>query len=113
MTARPPVTNASPGDPVTVPSGTSTIASRNVGDEKIIDFGTLTLGGASSGDYTLVGAKGNVIVTPEQITVTAVPTTKPSDGTTSSPGTPIVTSGKIFGTDTGDFIQTYNTPDAG
>jgi filamentous hemagglutinin family protein len=107
------VTNAFAGDTVTVASGTSTIVSRNVGDEKITDFGTLTLGGGSSGDYTLVGAKGNVIVTPEMLTVTAVPGTKTYDGDTTSTGTPIVTTGTIFGPDTGGFIQTYGNPHAG
>jgi len=107
------VTNAFAGDTVTVASGTSTIASRNVGDEGITDFGTLTLGGASAGDYTLVGAKGTVIVTPEMLTVTAVPGTKTYDGTPTSMGTPIVTTGTIFGPDTGNFIQIYNTQHAG
>jgi filamentous hemagglutinin family protein len=107
------VTNAFAGDTVTVDSGTSTIISRNVGNEKIVNFGTLTLGGASSGDYTLVGAKGNVIVTPEMLVVTAVPTTKPEDGNTTSPGTPIVTSGTIFGPDTGGFVQTYGNTGPG
>jgi hypothetical protein len=107
------VTNAFHGDTVTVDTGTSTIVSRNVGNEKITDFGTLTLGGASSGDYTLVGAKGNVIVTPETLVVTAVPGTKTYDGTPTSTGTPILTAGTIFGPDTGDFIQTYRNPHAG
>jgi len=107
------VTNAFAGDQVLVTSGTSTIISKNVGDEKITDFGTLTLGGTSAGDYTLVGAKGNVIVTPEQITVTAVPGTKTYDGTTTSDGTPIVTTGTIFTGDNGNFIQTYGSQHAG
>ena len=107
------VTNAFAGDTVTVASGTSTIANRDVGNEGITNFGTLTLGGASAGDYTLVGAKGVVKVTPEMLTVTAVPGTKTYDGTTTSDGTPIVTTGTIFGPDTGTFIQTYGNPHAG
>ncbi len=107
------VTNAFAGDTVTVVSGTSTIASKNVGEETIADFGTQTPGGPSSGDYTLVGAKGNVIVTPEALTVTAVQGTKTYDGTTTSDGTPIVTSGTVFTGDTGNFIQTYGTQHAG
>jgi hypothetical protein len=47
------------------------------------------------------------------LTVTAVPTTKTYDGTPTSPGTPIVTTGTVFGPDVGTFIQTYNTPNAG
>jgi hypothetical protein len=107
------VTNAFAGDTVTVDTGTSTIISRNVGNEKITDFGTLTLGGASSGDYTLVGARGIVKVTPELLTVTAVPDDKTYDGTETSDKTPIVTTGTVFGPDTGDFIQTFGSPHAG
>jgi filamentous hemagglutinin family protein len=107
------VTNGIGGDDITVAFGTSTIASRNVGNEGISDFGTLTLGGSSAGDYTLVGATGVVKVTPEMITVTAVSGSKTYDGTTTSTGTPIVISGTIFGTDSGSFIQTYGTQHAG
>ena len=64
------VTNAFAGDVVTVSSGSSTIASKNVGDEGITNFGTLTLGGADARDYTLVGATGTVKVTPLAITAT-------------------------------------------
>jgi filamentous hemagglutinin family protein len=107
------ITNAVAGDTVTVTSGASTIASRNVGDETIINFGTLSLGGTSAGDYTLVGARGDVTVTPEAITVTAVTGAKPYDGTDTSTGTPIVTSGTIYGPDTGKFIQTYGNSGPG
>jgi filamentous hemagglutinin family protein len=107
------VTNAVAGDTVDVDAGTSTIASKNVGHEGIVDFGTLSLGNNQHGDYTLVGASGTVIVTPLRITVSAVPDTKTYDGTTTSDGTPIVTVGKIVRGDTGDFIQTYGNKNAG
>jgi hypothetical protein len=42
-----------------------------------------------------------------------VPTSKPEDGNTTSPGTPIVTSGTIFGPDTGGFVQTYGNTGPG
>jgi hypothetical protein len=107
------VTNAIGGDTVDVSGGTSTISTKNVGHDPIVDFGTLTLGNNPNGDYTLVGATGTVIVTPLPITVTAVPGTKTYDGTTTSNGTPIVTVGTIIPGDTGDFIQTYGNPNAG
>ena len=107
------VTNAFPGDTVSVASGTSTIASKNVGAETITNFGTLVLGNNTAGDYTLVGASGLVNVTPLSLTVTAVPTTKTYDGTTTSTGTPIITSGMLVTTDTGSFIQQYGTKNAG
>ncbi|HTJ65285.1 MAG TPA: YDG domain-containing protein, partial [Alphaproteobacteria bacterium] len=107
------VTNAIPGDTVDVDGGTSTIFSKNVGHEGIVDFGTLTLGNNPNGDYTLVGATGTVIVTPLHITVQAVPDTKVYDGTTTSDGTPIVVDGKIVTGDTGDFAQHYGDKNAG
>ena len=78
------VTNAFAGDVVTVSSGSSTIASKNVGDEGITNFGTLTLGGASAGDYTLIGATGVVKVTPLAVTATG---TRTYDGGTDAGGT--------------------------
>jgi hypothetical protein len=107
------VTNAFAGDTVTVASGTSTIASKNVGNENIVNFGTLTLGGATAGDYTLIGATGLVVVTPEPLIVTAVPVTKTSDGTPNALGTPIVTSGTVFTGDTGGFVEAFNTSNPG
>ncbi len=64
------VTNAIGGDTVDISGGTSTISTKNVGHDPIVDFGTLTLGNNPNGDYTLVGAKGTVIVTPLPVTVT-------------------------------------------
>jgi hypothetical protein len=107
------VTNPFPGDTVDVASGTSTIANKNVGNEPITNFGTLVLGNNPNGDYTLIGATGTVIVTPQLLTVAAVPVAKTYDGTTTSAGTPIITSGTLHGTDTDSFTQRFNTPNAG
>ncbi len=65
------------------------------------------------GNYTVTLQTAPGTITPEPVTVTAVPTSKPYDGTPTSPGTPAVTAGTIFGPDTGTFTQTYNTPNAG
>ncbi len=107
------VTNAFSGDSPTVASGTSTIASKNVGDRSITNFGTLVLGNNALGDYTLVGATGDVIVTPLALTVTAVPDSKVYDGTTTSSKTPIITVGTLKGTDTGSFIQVFGGKNVG
>jgi hypothetical protein len=48
---------------VTVASGSGTLAATNVGPEAITSFGTLALGGAAAGNYTLVGASGTVTIT--------------------------------------------------
>lgn len=57
------VTNVLGSDIVTVASGSGTLSSSNVGPETISSFGTLALGGASAGNYTLVGASGAVTIT--------------------------------------------------
>jgi hypothetical protein len=107
------VSNAFAGDTVNVASGVGTIASKNVGNETITNFGTLTLGNNPLGDYTLVGARGTVIVTPLRLTVTAVPDTKPYDGTPTSAAMPIITTGALKGTDIGAFTESYGGKNAG
>src|SRR5208283_935068 len=54
------VANRVGSDNVTVVSGNGTLAAANVGSEAITSFGTLSLGGASSANYTLAGASGSV-----------------------------------------------------
>jgi hypothetical protein len=56
------ITNVVAGDVVTVASGSGTLASSNAGPEAIISFGTLALGGAAAGNYTLLGASGTVTI---------------------------------------------------
>lgn len=107
------ITNVLPGDTVNVVSGTGVLASRNAGTEALTSFGTLTLGGASANDYTVVGGSGSVLVTPLAITITAVGSTKVYDGTDTSPGTPVITSGRLVSGDTGSFTETYGSPNAG
>jgi len=63
--------------------------------------------GTSSG--TLVGGE---TITPAPLTITAVPNTRAYDGTTSAAAVPLIT-GTVFGTDTPNFIETYDTPDVG
>ena len=45
-------------------SGLGTLLSPDVGDESILSFGTLKLGGSAAGNYTFVGGRGTVLVTP-------------------------------------------------
>jgi filamentous hemagglutinin family protein len=92
-------------------SGSGTLVGKNVGPETIAALGSLTLGGAASGNYTLTG--GTVTITPELLVITAVPSTETYDGVTTSSGTPIITSGALQGMDTGAFIQTYGSKNAG
>jgi YDG domain len=57
------VTNTVGAEVVTVASGSGTLASKDVGVRAIVNFGTLTLGGADAGNYTLVGGTGTVTIT--------------------------------------------------
>ncbi len=68
---------------------------------------------ANSGNYNVTLASAPGTITPEAIVITAVPTTKTYDGTPSSPGTPVVTSGIIYPADPGTLTQTYGGPNAG
>ena len=54
----------------------------------------------------------SITITQRPITVTAVADTKIYDGTTSSSQTPGITSGTLAGSDTPNFSQTFDTPDA-
>jgi hypothetical protein len=64
------VANTVGGDVVTVASGSGTVASPNIGLQPITSFGTLALGGADAGNYTLTGASGSVNITSAGLTVT-------------------------------------------
>jgi hypothetical protein len=57
------VSNKVGGDNVAVASGIGALAKANVGTEAITSFGSLALGGAALGNYTLTGANGSVAVT--------------------------------------------------
>jgi hypothetical protein len=64
------VTNALGSDVVSVASGIATLASGNVGPEAIWSVGTLVLGGAAAGNYTLSGASGTVTITVPPFSIT-------------------------------------------
>jgi hypothetical protein len=64
------VANKVGSDNVTVASGNGTLAGANVGSETITSFGTLSLSGASAGNYTLAGASGSVNITVSALALT-------------------------------------------
>ena len=51
-------------EPSLVASGSGTLAGTNVGVQAISSLGTLALGGAAAGNYTLSGASGSVNILP-------------------------------------------------
>jgi hypothetical protein len=63
------VTNAVGSDVVTVATGSGILTSGNVGSETISSVGTLALGGAAAGNYTLAGAGGLVTITTPPFTI--------------------------------------------
>jgi hypothetical protein len=69
----------------------------DVGPQTIVGFGGLTLGGASSGDYTLVGATGIVQVTPAAATtpIIQIPNTQTASGNGTSQSFIVTDSGII------------------
>ena len=64
------VTNAAGSDVVTVTSGNGALVSSNAGPETISSFGTLALGGAAAGNYTVIGASGLVNISALPVAVT-------------------------------------------
>lgn len=73
------VANVVGSDMVDLASGSATLAGANVGTQAITSLGTLTLGGGSATNYTLVGATGSVVIsnafTPFIITSSSVDST--------------------------------------
>jgi hypothetical protein len=57
------IANLVAGDAADVSGGDGVLVGPNVGVEPLSSFGTLTLGGASAGNYTFIGGSGRVIVT--------------------------------------------------
>ena len=99
------------------PSGTGTLASKNVGSQALtLTSGALTgltLSGTASGNYTVTGGSGSVTITARAITVAAVSNTKTYDGTTTSSGTPTLTAGTLASGDTANFTQSFNNKNVG
>ena len=59
------------------------------------------------------GSLTNQVIDQRPITVTAVPNTKPYDGTTSAAATPTITSGSLVSGDMPDFTESYTTANVG
>ena len=102
-----------PGDTAPVP-WTETYASKNVGTSlTLTPTGVVNDGnGGANYAYTYQAeAVGEIDQT--NITVTAVPNTKPYDGTITAAGMPTVTAGAVQVNDTAVWTETYATPAVG
>ena len=85
---------------------------KHVGTGKTLSVTAYTVNDGNGGNNYTVSTVNNTagVINKRAITVTAVASTKIYDGTTSSSGTPTVTSGSIAVGDTGNFTQTFDTP---
>jgi hypothetical protein len=97
------VANKIDGDDVIVASGSGTVAGANLGLQAITSFGTLALGGAAAGNYTLAGADGSVTIVPGSVTTTnLLALDRAYDGTTNA--TLIVTNAVLVGVVIGENV---------
>ncbi len=90
------VSNAVGSDVVTVASGTGTLAGSAVGVQPITSFGSLTLGGANSNNYTLIGATGSVTIVTNPVSA-GHPIFDPFNDATSSNGTAYAVGANLAG----------------
>lgn len=105
------------GDDVSLgSSGTAAVfSSRNVGSYNVLVSG-LSLSGVDAGEYVLHSTvvTSTASITARPVTVTAATDSKTYDGTTSSVGTPTLTSGSVASGDSEPaWTQTFSTKHAG
>ena len=93
-------------------SGTGALASRNAGTQSINSMGTLAIAGADSGNYTLTGGSGSVVVSKASLIITAIPNSKTYDGLLTAAAAPVV-SGTVFTGDTLASSEVYTTAGVG
>ena len=95
-------------------SFSQTFDTKNVGTGKTLTPSGSVSDGNSGDNYTVTFANStNGTITARPITVTAATDSKTYDGTTSSSGTPTVTTGSLATGDTGNFSQVFDTKNVG
>jgi hypothetical protein len=77
-----------------------------------LTLSSLTLGGASSGNYTLTNATGQATITPASLSLAAVPDTKTYDGTRNSTGA-VIPIGLAPGDSLSNLSQIFDSKNAG
>jgi hypothetical protein len=90
------VSNAVGSDDVFVASGTGTLAGSAAGVQPITSFGSLTLGGTTSNNYTLTGASGAVTIVTNPI-LAGHPIFDPFNDATASNGTSYAVNANLAG----------------
>ncbi len=101
-------------------TGSKAFENKNVGADKTVTVTGVILSGADKDNYDFDGTgTGTATINARPITVTVVTDTKVYDGTDSSSATPTITNtgslvtGPVMGGDTANFIQTFDTKNAG
>jgi len=111
--AAPTVTTGTlaPGDSLNF---TQTFDTKHVGAGKTLTAAGSVNDGNNGNNYNVTLATDTTgQITARLITVTAVTSTKGYDGTTTSSGTPTITSGSLAPGDSASWTQTFTTPDVG
>jgi hypothetical protein len=99
----------------TVTGLVETYDTQSAGTGKTLVVTAYTINDGNGGNNYTVTTQTNTTgqITPRAITVTAATDTKTYDATTSAAATPTITAGALQGTDTADFIETYDNKNAG
>ncbi len=103
-------------DVVTLTPTSGTFDDRNAGTDKTVTVNGIVIGGTHGGNYQLSADPVTALadIFPRALQFTAVTDTKSYDGTTSSTGTPFLSSGVLQGGDTvGSATQTFDTRNVG
>ena len=105
------------GDVVTIGGTASgTFADKNAGTGKAVTVIGNIISGTDAGNYNLIqqtGLTADIYKVPLTITVMALKNKKRYDGTTAAAAIPKIISGILYGTDTANFIETYNNANIG
>ena len=104
------------GSDVTAYYSAASFEDKNVGSDKSVQVGGISITGADAENYTLanITATTTANISRYAITVSAVTDTRQYDGTTASSATPEITVGALAGTtDTAAFTQVFNNPNVG
>ncbi len=91
-----------------------TFNNKNVGTGKTLTASGVVVDGNSGKNYAVTFVADTTgVITARAITVTAQTDTKGYDGTTTSAGVPLITTGSLAAGDTSGFLETFNTKNVG
>lgn len=102
-------------DTVTASATAATFENRNAGTGKVVTVSGISLGGSAAARYelgaTAVSAAADIL--PRAVMVQATADSKIYDGTPSSTGAPLITSGSLVAGDAAEWIQRFDSKQVG